>query len=157
MSPRPRVPLSPRPRVLSPSHRVVWDNPILWREIRTWAYGRKILIVRLTFLALFALAAGNLWRIANSHDGVSSRPRSVGLAAHAAVEPRAGERPGRDRPDCGTRHEGPRSAAGFRPHAQGVRLRQAGRDLLQHQGDRAAADAAVRLSRLARSDRAWRT
>ncbi len=45
------------------SHRVVWDNPVLWREIRTWAYGRKVLVVRLTFLVLFALAAGNLWRI----------------------------------------------------------------------------------------------
>ena len=45
--------------------------PILWREIRTWAYGRKVLIVRLTFLVLFALAAGNLWRLTNSHDGVS--------------------------------------------------------------------------------------
>ena len=53
-----------------PSHRAVWDNPILWREIRTWAYGRKVLIVRLTFLVLFALAAGNLWRITNSHEEV---------------------------------------------------------------------------------------
>jgi ABC-type transport system involved in multi-copper enzyme maturation permease subunit len=53
------------------AHRVVWDNPILWREIRTWAYGRKILVVRLTFLVLFGLAAGNLWRITNSHEEVS--------------------------------------------------------------------------------------
>jgi ABC-type transport system involved in multi-copper enzyme maturation permease subunit len=52
-------------------HRVVWDNPILWREIRTWAYGRKILIVRLTFLVLFGLAASNLWHLANSPEGVS--------------------------------------------------------------------------------------
>jgi hypothetical protein len=53
------------------SHRAVWDNPVLWREIRTWAYGRKILIVRLTFLVLFALAAGNLWHITESHEGMS--------------------------------------------------------------------------------------
>jgi ABC-type transport system involved in multi-copper enzyme maturation permease subunit len=52
-------------------HRIVWDNPILWREIRTWAYGRKILIVRVTFLALFALAAGSLWRLLQSPDGVT--------------------------------------------------------------------------------------
>lgn len=38
-------------------HREVWDNPVLWREIRTWAYGRKILVVRLVFLLLFAAAA----------------------------------------------------------------------------------------------------
>ena len=55
----------------SASHRVVWDNPILWREIRTWAYGHKILIVRLTFLALFALAAGSLWQVVHTPDGVT--------------------------------------------------------------------------------------
>lgn len=37
--------------------REVWDNPILWREIRTWAYGRKVLLVKLAYLALFGLAA----------------------------------------------------------------------------------------------------
>ena len=41
--------------------RAVWDNPILWREIRTWAYGRKILIIRLVYLLLFAIAAVSLW------------------------------------------------------------------------------------------------
>jgi hypothetical protein len=40
--------------------RRVWDNPVIWREIRTWAYGRKILFVRLAYLAIFALAAGSL-------------------------------------------------------------------------------------------------
>ena len=36
--------------------RAVWDNPILWREVCTWAYGRKVLIIRLTYLLLFAMA-----------------------------------------------------------------------------------------------------
>lgn len=40
--------------------RHVWDNPIIWREIRTWAYGRKMLIVRLAYLGLFALVAASL-------------------------------------------------------------------------------------------------
>ena len=44
VSPAPLLPAS-----LSAAHRPVWDNPILWREIRTWAYGRKILIVRVAF------------------------------------------------------------------------------------------------------------
>jgi len=35
----------------------VWDNPILWREIRTWAYGRKIVIIRIAFVLLFCLIA----------------------------------------------------------------------------------------------------
>jgi ABC-type transport system involved in multi-copper enzyme maturation permease subunit len=44
--------------------RRVWDNPIIWREIRTWAYGRKTLFIRLAYLVLFALAAGSLhWMI----------------------------------------------------------------------------------------------
>ena len=38
----------------------MWDNPIIWREIRTWAYGRRILVVRLAYLVLFALAAAGL-------------------------------------------------------------------------------------------------
>ncbi len=59
------------PVSLSSSHRLVWDNPILWREIRTWAYGRKIVIVRIAFLALFALAAGSLWQQVHSPDGVA--------------------------------------------------------------------------------------
>jgi len=36
--------------------RPVWDNPILWREVCTWAYGRKVLIIRITYLLLFAMA-----------------------------------------------------------------------------------------------------
>ncbi|MBN1395623.1 MAG: hypothetical protein JW959_11415, partial [Pirellulales bacterium] len=41
--------------------RKVWDNPIIWREMRTWAYGRKMLVVRLAYLVLFSLAAGSLY------------------------------------------------------------------------------------------------
>lgn len=44
--------------------RHVWDNPIIWREIRTWAYGRKVLLIRLVYLVLFAVAAGGLgWMV----------------------------------------------------------------------------------------------
>lgn len=38
------------------SPRRVWDNPVLWREVCTWAYGRKVIVVRVAFLALFAIA-----------------------------------------------------------------------------------------------------
>ena len=91
---RPRVPAA-RSRPLPP-RRLGQSDPLA--RIRTWAYGRKILIVRLTFLVFFALAAGNLWRIA---DGPRNEPRpgSVRRAAHAVVEPGAGERPGGHRPD----------------------------------------------------------
>lgn len=43
---------------LTARHRVVWDNPILWREMRTWAYGRRVLLVRLVYWVIFALLAG---------------------------------------------------------------------------------------------------
>jgi ABC-type transport system involved in multi-copper enzyme maturation permease subunit len=42
------------------STRRVWDNPILWREICTWAYGRKIVLIRLAYLAFFVMVAGGL-------------------------------------------------------------------------------------------------
>jgi ABC-type transport system involved in multi-copper enzyme maturation permease subunit len=37
--------------------RPVWDNPILWREVRTWAFGKKILLIRLAYLAVFVACA----------------------------------------------------------------------------------------------------
>jgi len=37
--------------------RRVWNNPILWREICTWAYGRKVLLVRLVYIAFFVATA----------------------------------------------------------------------------------------------------
>lgn len=53
------------PRLAAPSKlataREVWDNPIVWREIRTWAYGRKMLVLRLTYLLLFGLAAAGMY------------------------------------------------------------------------------------------------
>ena len=50
--------------------RQVWDNPIIWREVRTWAHGRKILFVRFVYLVLFALAAASLHLVAANGDGV---------------------------------------------------------------------------------------
>ena len=40
--------------------RDVWDNPIIWREICTKAYGRRGLIIRLVYLLLFAMSAAAL-------------------------------------------------------------------------------------------------
>ena len=34
----------------------MWDNPVLWREMRTWAYGKKILVIRVAYLVLVAAA-----------------------------------------------------------------------------------------------------
>ncbi|NLF68933.1 MAG: ABC transporter permease subunit [Candidatus Anammoximicrobium sp.] len=61
--------------------RAVWDNPILWREVCTWAYGRKVLIIRLGYLLLFAMAAGGLYYLLGSS--------SAGGRAEAVVPPAA--------------------------------------------------------------------
>lgn len=45
---------------VSKSSKEVWDNPILWREICTWAYGKKIIIVRLAYLMIFAVCTAAL-------------------------------------------------------------------------------------------------
>jgi ABC-type Na+ efflux pump permease subunit len=49
-----------RIRVQKRYGRTVWQNPVLWREMRTWAYGRKVLIIRLGYLLFFALAVAAL-------------------------------------------------------------------------------------------------
>ncbi|HEY4761068.1 MAG TPA: hypothetical protein VIH42_10855, partial [Thermoguttaceae bacterium] len=51
--------------------RSVWDNPIIWREMRTWAYGRKILAIRLAYLLLFAFAAGGAFWLARQEQPIS--------------------------------------------------------------------------------------
>ena len=38
--------------------RRVWDHPVLWREVCTWAYGRKVLLIRAAYLLLWGLV---LW------------------------------------------------------------------------------------------------
>lgn len=51
--------------------REVWDNPIVWREIATWAYGRKVLAIRVAYLLLVALAAFALHRLVGAEKGLN--------------------------------------------------------------------------------------
>ena len=50
-----------RVRTASMNSREVWDNPVLWREICTWAYGRKVLVIRFGYLLLFVFVAAALY------------------------------------------------------------------------------------------------
>jgi ABC-type transport system involved in multi-copper enzyme maturation permease subunit len=61
--------------------RQVWDNPIIWREIRTWAYGGKLLVIRLAYLLLFALAAGNLYLTAQGSQITTISQTAIALAS----------------------------------------------------------------------------
>jgi ABC-type transport system involved in multi-copper enzyme maturation permease subunit len=52
--------------------RRVWDNPVLWREICTWAYGRKILIIRIAYVSMSLLALFSLNKnLADIETGVT--------------------------------------------------------------------------------------
>ncbi|MAT16505.1 MAG: hypothetical protein CMJ46_14675 [Planctomyces sp.] len=44
-------------------HRQVWDNPIIWREICTRAYGRKIVFIKIVY-TLIALFVGYIFYMA---------------------------------------------------------------------------------------------
>ncbi len=50
-----------RVRTASQQSREVWDNPVLWREMCTWAYGRKALLIKAAYLVLFAMAAAGVY------------------------------------------------------------------------------------------------
>lgn len=65
--------------------REVWDNPILWREIRTWAYGKKVIVVRLAYAAIFAATALALNNVLADNAGASYR--SILAAAAGPVVP----------------------------------------------------------------------
>lgn len=51
----------------------VWDNPILWREICTWAYGKKIVVVRIAYLVIFAICAVALVAMLDAESNVGTR------------------------------------------------------------------------------------
>ena len=59
------------------SSRQVWDNPILWREICTWAYGKKIIAVRAAYLVIFAICAAALFSQLSESDTAVTRYGSL--------------------------------------------------------------------------------
>ncbi len=50
-----------RVRKTSQESRRVWDNPVLWREICTWAYGRKIIFIKVAYWLLFISCLAGLY------------------------------------------------------------------------------------------------
>ena len=48
-------------------HRNVWDSPILWREMRTRAYGRRMIWIKLAYLLMTLLIAFSVIGM-SSHD-----------------------------------------------------------------------------------------
>lgn len=60
-----------RVRKVSQLSRPVWDNPILWREMCTWAYGKKVLIIRLAYLVFTLLAGAGLYYTISGDAGLA--------------------------------------------------------------------------------------
>jgi hypothetical protein len=46
--------------------RNIWSNPVIWREIRTKAYGRKVALIKLAYLVLFLFAVFYVYRARQS-------------------------------------------------------------------------------------------
>ena len=57
-----------RQRQTDTKSRRVWDNPVLWREIRTWAYGKKILFIRGVFWILAVCVSFALYSMISSGE-----------------------------------------------------------------------------------------
>ena len=60
--------------------RVVWNNPVLWREICTRAHGRAMIVVRIAWLVIFAVAVAGV-------VAATRTPRPDRLAIAVAVVP----------------------------------------------------------------------
>lgn len=74
-------PAAPRSVHAAPGRaREVWDNPILWREVCTWAYGKKVVAVKLAYVAVFVACAVAALRI------VQRDPPSYGAALPPAAQ-----------------------------------------------------------------------
>jgi ABC-type Na+ efflux pump permease subunit len=58
--------------------RQVWDNPVLWREICTRAYGKKVLVIRLVYWVVFAIC---VWALIASGQAAADG----GDSSHAAA------------------------------------------------------------------------
>ena len=54
---------------------------MLWREVRTWAYGRKVVVIRVAYLAFAALAAYWLHSIVTSSDSSFAARAMIPLIA----------------------------------------------------------------------------
>jgi ABC-type transport system involved in multi-copper enzyme maturation permease subunit len=52
--------------------RTVWDNPILWREMRTWAYGKKIVVIHLAYWTVFAICMFAVLGLVTGADAAQS-------------------------------------------------------------------------------------
>jgi len=66
-----------RKRLVDQKSRQVWDNPVLWREMRTWAHGKKIVFIRLVYWLMAGAAAYAIGSMIASGTAVARNVESV--------------------------------------------------------------------------------
>ncbi len=77
-----------RERKVGQVSRRVWDNPVLWRETCTWAYGRKILFIRAVYWSMAIAVFVALWTMVDS--GLATRTTAdEGVKIPAVAKPMA--------------------------------------------------------------------
>ena len=55
--------VTPKPvPVVARNHRSVWNHAVLWREMRTRAYGRRMIWIKLTYVLLSIVVAAASWQ-----------------------------------------------------------------------------------------------
>lgn len=65
--------------------RQVWDNPILWREMRTLAYGKKVVLIRVAYFVVAAIAALALYTLFTGESNAAPWATRIPLAAQAVT------------------------------------------------------------------------
>ena len=66
-----------RSRKQSLKSRRVWDNPVLWREMCTWAYGRKVVFIRLAYWLLAAFVFISIYNLVVSGEALRTTTQSA--------------------------------------------------------------------------------
>jgi ABC-type transport system involved in multi-copper enzyme maturation permease subunit len=60
--------------------RRIWEYPVIWREMRTRAYGRKVMLIKLAYLALAVFAAYSLSETSGEHEMLLGMISPTGFA-----------------------------------------------------------------------------
>jgi len=61
--------------------RHAWDNPVLWREVCTWAYGRKVVLIRIAYLLMVLGAVLTVHRAVNADQRIAGEATGVAIPA----------------------------------------------------------------------------
>jgi ABC-type transport system involved in multi-copper enzyme maturation permease subunit len=64
-------------KVRKAAARKVWANPVLWREIRTRAYGRKMIVIKLAYFVLAGFVLSTL--VGSSRADLASAEKILGM------------------------------------------------------------------------------